>query len=81
MFQSVACFLHHDESTPTLLKGIYSDLYSNFSSNTADMVEGLVSGGLEEEDTHLLLCGLLIARQASLEGPHLFLPYGQWLQV
>ena len=40
-----------------------------------------MSEGLEEGDTHLLACGLLFARQASLEGSHLFTSYGHWLQV
>lgn len=45
------------------------------------LVKELVSAGLEEGDTHLLSCGLLLARQASLEGAHLFPSYQCWLHV
>jgi hypothetical protein len=65
LLQAVVCFLHRNQSTPRLLN---------------ELVEGLVSEGLEEGDTHLLVCGLLFARQASLEGSHLFTSYGHWLQ-
>lgn len=47
----------------------------------AGVVKELVSGALEEGDTHMLTCGLLLARQASLEGAHIFTPYQHWFQV
>ena len=40
-----------------------------------------MSGAVEEGDAHLLTCGLLLARQASLEGTHIFPSYQHWFQV
>ena len=49
--------------------------------NISELVEKLVLNGLDEGDSHLLTSGLLLARQASLEGPHLFPLYDHWVQV
>lgn len=46
-----------------------------------EFVEQLLLNGLEEGDRHILTCALVLSRQASLEGSHLFPTYDQWLQV
>ena len=46
-----------------------------------ELVRELVTGGMEDEDTYLLSSALVIARQTSLEGPHISPSYQSWLQV
>lgn len=64
LLQAVVCFLHLEHN----------------ASELEDLVKKLVVGGVEDGDVHLLSCGLLVARQASLEGSHLFPAYGRWVQ-
>ena len=47
----------------------------------AGLVRDLVMAGLDDGDSHLLGSGLLVARQASLEGSHIFPSYDCWLQA
>jgi Fanconi anemia group A protein len=65
ILQAVACFLHSDSAL---------DIF-------AGLVRNLVRRGLEDGDTHQLSCGLVLARQASLEGTHHFPPYHSWFQT
>ena len=55
--------------------------YGGVLATLAAVTESLLLGAMEEMDPHQLSCSLLLARQASLEGAHLFPPYPQWFQV
>ena len=83
----MVCFLHTSPEAPDALLGIYIQCMSSVIAGLCGMylyvelVKEIVIGGLEDCDAHLLGCGLLIARQASLEGAHVFPSYQSWLQV
>ena len=49
--------------------------------STPGAISSLVSCAVEECHTPSLYGGLLLARQCSLEGAHLFPSYRQWVQV
>lgn len=66
--QLVSC---HDNTSQ---QPAYRCLSSALLSSHADTA-------LQSSDSHMLRCVLLVARQASLEGPHLFQPYHLWFQV
>ena len=62
-------------------------LHSSLSSSLplplcdADLIQSLLISAMSDCDLHQLSCGLLLARQSSLEGSHLFPSYPQWFQV
>ena len=45
------------------------------------MVSSILKTSLEECEQEGLITSFLIARQASLEGPHIFPSYQDWFQV
>ena len=46
-----------------------------------DMIKQLCVEGLAERSEHLLCCAMLLARQAALEGAHMFPSYAVWVKV
>lgn len=62
----VSCFLHACDS------GV---------RRVSDLIAAFIDRAVAEGDCHLLHCSLLLARQAALEGAHIFPPYRQWFKV
>ena len=46
-----------------------------------ECIANLISLSLSQEIEEYLIASLLLARQAGLEGGHLFPPYGNWFKV
>ena len=51
------------------------------SKLSADFLAKLASSSLEDGNQAHLWCVLLLARQAALEGPHVFPSYASWFKV
>ena len=45
------------------------------------LIDSLVANAVADSHTHSLLCSLILARQASLEGTHIYPLYHEWFQV
>ncbi|XP_052249911.1 Fanconi anemia group A protein homolog isoform X2 [Dreissena polymorpha] len=54
--------------------------YQNSTQHILDMTDALVQEGLEGCDMESTITGFLLARQACLHGPHVFMAYPEWFQ-
>jgi hypothetical protein len=78
--------LHHTtfndclELTPA---GAVDDMLCDerFDTVVLDFIEELLRQSLEDCDMEGLVAGILLARQACLEGAHVFMSYSDWFQV
>lgn len=74
-------FLHTNDNAPNTVQGIIYFMWYIIIDDMIELVKELIVEGMIDNDDHIVSCGLLLARQASLEGSHLFPSYQKWLKV
>lgn len=56
-------------------------VYTLYLAPSTGLIRSLIVAALESDSSEGLTAGFLLARQASLEGPHVFQSYTAWFQV